>query len=160
MAVGTSRALLLPARGRPDPQPEAQLATLGRQLGYGRRFRPSRSHVGLIILVVIGFWMVLGFARTITQLNAATEHQLTLSAETAALTAQVEAGHRELDLVQTDGFQALQARAFGIGAPGEVAFSLESGAPSPPPVIPLGSASVAAQPQTPLDAWLQLLFGD
>jgi hypothetical protein len=160
VAALTSRALPLPAQRSAEPIAETPLTTLGRQLGYGRRFRPSRSLVGLIILVVIGFWMVLGFARTITQLNAATDRQVTLSAETAALAARVEAGHRELDLVQTDGFQALQARSFGIGAPGEIAFSLESGAPSPQPIIPLGSAGRAAQPQSPLDAWLRLLFGD
>ncbi len=162
VAVGVfaSRTLPLPAERRPNPEAEAQLTTLGRQLGYGRRFRPARSHVGLIVLLVIAFWVVLGFARTITQLNAATERQVVLTVETTALTAQLDAGHRELELVQTDGFQALQARAFGIGAPGEIAFALESGAPAPVPVVPLGSDGPRSAPQTPLDAWLRLLFGD
>jgi hypothetical protein len=160
VAVLSSRSLPLPAQRRQDAQADAQLTALGRQLGYGRRFRPGRSHIGLIVLVVIAFWVVLGFARTITQLNAATERQLVLSAETTALTAQLEAGHRELLLVQTDGFQALQARAFAIGAPGEIAFALESGAPAPVAIVPLGSTGPGAEPQTPLDAWLRLLFGD
>lgn len=156
----TSGTLPLAAQRRPNPQAEAQLTDLGRQLGYGRRFRPGRSHIGLIVVGVIAFWVVLGFARTMTQLNAATERRVALTAETTALTAQVDAAHRELELIQTDGFQALQARAFAIGAPGEIAFALESGAPSPAPVVPLGSEGAAAEPQTPLDAWLRLLFGD
>ena len=160
MAVLTSPTLALTAQHKPNPPAEAQLTTLGRQLGYGRRFRPGRSHIGLIVLVVIAFWVVLGFAGTMTELNAATDRRVVLTAETNALTAQVDAAHRELELVQTDGFQALQARAFAIGAPGEIAFALESGAPSPAPVVPLGRESPGSEPQTPLDAWLRLLFGD
>lgn len=160
VAVVPSRTLRMPAQRQRNPEAEAQLTTLGRQLGYGRRFRPGRSHVGLIVLLVIAFWVVLGFARTMTQLNTATERQAVLTAETTALTAQLDAGHRELVLVQTDGFLALQARAFGIGAPGEVAFALEAGAPPPVPVVPLGSDGPGAEPQTPLDAWLRLLFGN
>jgi hypothetical protein len=160
VAVLPSRALPVPAQRRPSPEAEAQLTTVGRQLGYGRRFRPGRSHIGLIVLLVIASWVALGFARTMTQLNAATERQAVLAAETAALSAQLDAGHRELVLVQTDGFLALQARAFGIGAAGEVAFALESGAPPPAKVVPLGSDGPGAEPQTPLDAWLRLLFGD
>ncbi len=159
VAVPTSRTQPLAAQRRPSPKAEAQLTTLGRQLGYGRRFRPGRSHIGLIVVVVIAFWVVLGFARTMTQLNAATERRVVLTAETSALTAAVQAAHRELELVQTDGFLTLQARTFAIGAPGEIAFSLESGAPDPAPVVPLGAEN-SAEPQTPLDAWLRLLFGD
>ncbi|MGI8929045.1 MAG: hypothetical protein ACR2H0_06245 [Candidatus Limnocylindrales bacterium] len=160
MAVLTSRTPALAAQSGQQPHAEAQLTDLGRQLGYGRRFRPGRSHIGLLVVIVVAFWVVLGFARTMTQLNAATERRVVLTAETTALTAQVDAAHRELVLIQTDGFQALQARAFAIGAPGEIAFALEAGAPSPVPVVPLGSEGAATDPQTPLDAWLKLLFGD
>lgn len=156
----TSRTLPLAAQSSKKPEAEAQLTDLGRQLGYGRRFRPGRSHIGLLIVVVIAFWVVLGFARTMTELNAATERRTVLAAETTALAAQVDAAHRELVLIQTDGFQALQARAFAIGAPDEIAFALEAGAPPPVPVMPLGSEGNATNAQTPLDAWLRLLFGD
>jgi hypothetical protein len=137
----------------------AQLTSLRSQLGYGRRFRPGRT-LGLIALLVVGVWVVVSFGRTITSLNDATDREAILQSETAALTAQLEAGHRELELVQTDAFQALQARAFGIGRPGEIAFSLESDAPSPEHITPLGSAGQQGAPQTPLDAWLRLLFGE
>lgn len=125
-----------------------------------RRFRLTRGHVVAVVLVIVGLWVVLSFGRTITQLNAATDREQRLTDETAQLAAQLDANRRELELVQTDAFQALQAREFGIGKPGEVNFSLEPGAPSPPPVIPLGNEGNQAAPHTPLDAWLKLLFGD
>lgn len=160
LAVSESGALLVPASGRPTVATDTDVSSLKRQLGYGRRFRPGRKHLGLLVLLIVGSWVVVSFGRTITQLNSASERQAVLAADTAALSAQLEAGHRELQLVQTDDFQALQARAFGIGAPGEVAFSLEFAAPVAPRVAPLGSVGAGAQPQTPLDAWLRLLFGD
>ena len=125
-----------------------------------RRLKLTRAHALAVVIVIVGLWVVLSFGRTITALNSATDREEQLVDETAALTAQIEASHRELALVQTEGFQALQARAFGIGKPTEVNFSLEPGAPSPEPVIPLGSEGNRAAPQTPLDAWLRLLFGD
>jgi hypothetical protein len=125
-----------------------------------RRFRLTRAHAVALVIVIVGLWVVLSFGRTITALNSATDREQQLADETAQLTAQLEANHRELALVQTEGFQALQARAFGIGRPTEVNFSLEPGAPSPQPVTPLGSERNRASPQTPLDAWLRLLFGD
>jgi hypothetical protein len=114
----------------------------------------------LLAVVVIGVWVVVGFGRTITSMNAAMDRQAVLTAETQSLAARLEAGERELDLVQTNGFQALQARAFGIGAPGEIAFALEPGAPQASLIVPLGSAGTAGEAKSPVEAWLRLLFGD
>lgn len=161
VAVAPSRELLpLPARRRPQPELEQQLSTLRVQLGYGGRLRPGRSQLGLIVLLVIAFWVLLGFARTLTQLNAATEREAIIGAESALMTDRLEAGRRELQLVQTDTFQGLQARAYGMGASGERVFSLESGAPVAPLIVPLGSSPSDVQAQRPLDAWLRLLVGD
>jgi hypothetical protein len=121
--------------------------------------RPNRSHVALLAVIVIAFWVVLGFAGTITELNVATERQTELTAATRVLTDRLAAGHREVLLIQTDAFQALQARGFGVGAPGEVSFSVASDSPAPR-VVPLGSTDAAAAAQTPLDAWLRMLFGN
>jgi len=163
IAVATLPARALPADGprtSPDPVVEAQIATLKKQIGFGRKYRPGRSHVGLIVLIVVGAWVVLSFGRTITSLNAATDRQAALTAETAALSAQLSAVHREMDLIQTDAFQGLQARAYGIGASGEIAFSLDADAPQPPAIAPLGADANSGTPQTPLDAWLRLIFGN
>ncbi|HYI21779.1 MAG TPA: hypothetical protein VEX62_04000 [Candidatus Limnocylindrales bacterium] len=138
---------------------DEQLSTLGKQIGYGRKFRPKRSQFVLIALAVLGFWLVIVFGRALTELNEVTARQAVVVGETQALQLRLEAGRRELQLVQTDSFQALQARSFGMGEPGEIVFSLQ-GADTGLPIIPLGSATAAAPAGSPLDAWLDLLFGD
>ncbi len=112
--------------------------------------------LGAILLVAV--WLVLVFGRALTELNEATQRAAALTAESATLEAQLEAGWRELELVQTDAFQRLQARAYGMGGAGERAFSLAADAPSPAPIVPLGGESTTV-PRTPLESWLRLLFG-
>ena len=160
MALDAARALNPSAGGATDTDAAAQLSSLRKQLGYNRKFRPGRNHIVLLAIIVIGAWVVVGFGRTITSMNAAVDRQAALTAENQTLNAQLTAGERELVLVQTDGFQALQARAFGIGRPGEIAFSLETDAPPAPEVVPLGSIGTAAESNAPLESWLRLLFGD
>ena len=125
-------------------------------------FRLRRLHLVLMLMAIVGVWLVFVFARALSDVDRATARQQTISPEAATLQARLDADHRELLLVQTDAFQRLQARAYGMGAPGEVVFSLPQDAPSPPPIVPLG----ASQPQpgsstaTALDAWLHILFGN
>ena len=123
-----------------------------------RTLRSTRSYVLLIGAVLLAAWLVLVFGRALTDLNEATERADGIRAESAALEARLDAGQDELALVQSDAFQQMLARGYGLGRPGERAFGLEAGAPSPPLVMPLGS-SAAATEQTPLEAWLALLFG-
>ena len=139
---------------------QKRLSDLGRQIGHGRRFRPRRSHLLVIGLLILGVWLVLVFGRALTELNEATARQAAVAAENAALEQRLEAGKRELELVQTDSFQRLQARAFGLGEAGERVFSLDSEASPAPPIIPLGGSNAPATSDTPLEAWLNLLFGD
>ncbi len=160
VALASASELPLRARTAPEPELQQQLTTLGRQIGYGRRFRPGRSQLLLVGLLILGLWLVLVFGRALTDLNNASERQQALAAESQALSQRLAAGRRELQLVQTDSFQRLQARAFGLGAPGELVFSLESGAPTAAPVMPLGGAGAGPEVVSPLDAWLRLLFGD
>lgn len=137
-----------------------QLDSLGRQIGYGRGMRPRRAQILAIILIVLAFWLLVTFGRALGQLNDATQREATAAAETRTLQAQLEAGRRELMLVQTDAFQALEARALGMGGSGEKIFALTADAPPPPAIVPLGQDSAASATKSPLDAWLELLFGD
>jgi hypothetical protein len=148
-----------PAAPTPDtaiggPAPAAVL----RRSRYRGSLRPARSYLVVAAIVVIGIWLVLVFGRAVTELNEATERAAVLAAESAALEQRLEAGRRELELVQSDAFQQMQARSFGLGADGERAFALEPGAPPPDAVIPLGAESQSVA-QTPLESWLRLLFG-
>lgn len=124
-----------------------------------RRFKLGRGHLAVLGIVVVAVWLVFVFGRALGDLDRAGARHDQVRDEAAALEQRLAADRREFELVQTDGFQALQARSFGMGAPGEQIFSLEAGAPRPEPVVPLGGAPLAAGPTTPLDAWLELLFG-
>ena len=127
-----------------------------------RSFRLRRMHLVLIGIAIVAVWLVFVFARAMGDVDKATARQHSIAAEAAALQARLDADHREQVLVQTDAFQRLEARAYGIGAPGEVVFSLPQDAPSAAPITPLGGAAASATsaaPVSPLDAWLKLIFG-
>ena len=143
----------------PDTQLSSRLDSLGRQIGYGRGPRPGRTQFVAVLLVIVGVWLVIGFGQALGQLNDATQRQVAAAAETQTLQAQLEAGRRELMLVQTDAFQGLQARALGMGQNGELVFGMTADAPPPPPIVPLGRTAAPAATKTPLEAWLDLLFG-
>ncbi len=138
----------------------AAVAAAPNRPAYGRRLRPGRSQIALVAIVVVGIWIVAAFAGAINQLSLVSATHDDLATETAALDARVAAGNQEVILVQADGYQALAARAYGIGRPAEVYFALEEGAPSPEPVAQLGTGDDSLRGATALDAWLGLLFGD
>ena len=144
----------------PDSDLGNRLDSLGRQIGYGRGLRPRRAQILAVVLIVLAFWLLVTFGRALGQLNDATQRQAAAATETSALQAQLESGRRELMLVQTDAFQGMQARALGMGSPGEQIFALTTDAPPPPVIVPLGNTGGEAAPQSPLAAWLELLFGN
>jgi hypothetical protein len=150
------------------PRAAVALATPESRAASGRAgprgFRLRRLHLVLIGLAIIGVWLVFVFARALGDVDHATSRQQAVAEEASTLQARLDADRRELLLVQTDAFQRLQARAYGLGGPGEVVFSLPQDAPSPPPITPLGggqrSATGTTDSVTPLDAWLRLIFGN
>ena len=97
----------------------SRLDSLGRQIGYGRGLRPRRAQILAVLMVVLALWLLFTFGKALSQLNDATQREAAAAAETRTLQAQLAAGRRELTLVQTDAFQALQARALGMGGSGE-----------------------------------------
>lgn len=126
----------------------------------GRRLRPTRLQLGVVMGIVVALWFVLAFARTMSQLNEATTRTAGVRAENAALTQRLAAAQAEADLLQSDAYLRFAARSFGMGGAGERAFGLAPGAPSPAAMVPLGQSTAAQQQATPLDNWLSLLFGD
>lgn len=138
----------------------SRLDSLGRQIGYGRGLRPRRRQVFAVLLVIVALWLLITFGRALGQLNDATQREAAAAAQTRSLQAQLDAGRRELMLVQTDAFQQIEARAMGMGGSGEKVFALTADAPPPPQIVPLGQAGASAATKSPIDTWLELLFGN
>lgn len=122
----------------------------------------SRRRVITAAGILLAGWLALSFARQVGEATAATTRAAELRAANAELHTEVERLGRDLDQVQDMRFIRLEARAVGLGAKGEVPFALAAGAPSLPADAP-GSAAVrlGAEPiaQSPIDAWLEILFG-
>jgi hypothetical protein len=122
----------------------------------------SRRRVVTVAGVLAASLLTLGFVRQVGEASAATDRAADLRAANAALRDEVAGLERDLNHVQDPRFIKLAGRAFGLGGPGEIPFALAAGAPPLAADAP-GSASVrlgADPPNTsPLDAWLEVLFG-
>jgi hypothetical protein len=136
------------ARGEPD------LATLPI-IGLTRRRMATLLGVALVA------WVVILFARQVTDAAAATGKAEAMVAANATRQTEVAGLEHELEVIQEPAFIAQQARGYGLGSAHEIPFSLGPGASSLPSDAP-GSASVRLGARTsisPLDRWLTLLFG-
>lgn len=122
----------------------------------------SRRRVVTAAGIVVASLLAVGFLRQVGEATEASNRAAELRAANAALQAEVAQLQQDLTHVQDPRFIQLEGRAFGLGAKGEVPFALAAGAPALGADAP-GSAAVrlGAPPldQTPLDAWLEALFG-
>ena len=122
----------------------------------------SRRHVAWLAGGLLATWIVIAFARQVGDAAAASARAGQLAADNAALASEVSSLQGELDLIVRPTYVAVQARGVGLGAPHEIAFSLDPRVPAPVDGAP-GSASArlgsSAVRQTPLESWLSLLFG-
>ena len=122
----------------------------------------TRRRAGYALGVLLAGWVLVVFARQVSEAAAATSRADDLREANAALEAHVADLRQELALIQRPTYVEQQARSYGWGGGREMAFTLEAGAPPLPDDAP-GSAAVrlGATPRdrTPLDAWLELLFG-
>ncbi len=143
------------AAGRLSRLSAPDLATLPVAGITGRRMA-----IGLGVLFAA--WIVLMFARQVSEASAATSRADVLVIANDDQRARVAALSRELQQIQRQRYIDQQARAYGLGMTREIAFSLDPNAPPLPADAP-GSASVrlgtATDGGTPLEHWLTLLFG-
>lgn len=122
----------------------------------------SRRRVGFALVAVVAAWVVVVFARQVGEASAASARAAELADANAVLAAHVEALERELVQIQDPAYISQQARAHRMGNGREIPFQL---APDAPPLADdaPGSASVrvgaVVDRPSPLDAWLDLLFG-
>lgn len=160
---GARATTALPRPATPQP-PAAPRASTGPTLDPASLPMPSLSRRRVVTAagVLLAGLLTLSFARQVGEATAATDRATELRAINAALHDDVARLERDLGHVQDLRFIRLEGRSFGLGGPREIPFALAAGAPSLAPDAP-GSASVrlGAVPRvaSPLDAWLEVLFG-
>jgi hypothetical protein len=108
---------------------------------------------------LVATWIALVIAGAVGDSSAVNERAAALRSENADLQARLEMTRREVELVQSEPYVDLEARAFGMGRGNERAFSLQPGAPPPQRLRLLGEDADQAAANSPLDDWLELLFG-
>lgn len=116
----------------------------------------------LVGALILASWLVLAFARQVGDAAAASVRADDLRDANGALELEVAALDRELMRIQDPRYVALVARGYRLGGSDEIPFTLSAEAPPLAADAP-GSASVrlGAEPsgRSPLESWLQLLFG-
>jgi cell division protein FtsB len=122
----------------------------------------TRRRIALLVAGLVGLWLVGVFARQVGEASTAANQADQMRARNAAMQRDVTSLEQELTLVKQPAFTAEMARAYLLGTPREIPFTLAPNAPPLPADAP-GSAGIKPDPQTtatsPLDAWLKALFG-
>ncbi|MDP2350773.1 MAG: septum formation initiator family protein [Chloroflexota bacterium] len=122
----------------------------------------TRRRIALLIGSLVAAWVILLFARQVSEASDATVRAADMRAANVSLQAEVAALEEELLLIQRQDYIEQQAREYRLGKPQEVPFVLADDAPPLAADAP-GTAAVrlgaVVDPPSPFDAWLHLLFG-
>jgi hypothetical protein len=161
--------------GRPDSRAELNARAVADEPAEGSTPTPdvvdlsglsvagiTRRRVGWVAAGLLSIWIVVVFARQVGDATTATNRAAQMAIDNAALAAEVEALRNEVSMIVEPAFVGQQARGHGLGTPREIPFTLDPSVPAPVDGAP-GSASVrlgaSDDRQSPLEAWLSLLFG-
>ena len=122
----------------------------------------TRRRVGWVAAGLFAMWIVAVFARQAGDAAAAANRAVQLAQDNAALAAEVQSLQGEVDMIVRPEYIWVQSRAYGLGDPHEIPFTLDPAIPAPVDGAP-GSSAVRlgahVERQTPLESWLSLLFG-
>jgi len=122
----------------------------------------TRRRMAAVVAGILAAWIVIVFARQVSEASAASGRAFGIASDNVALQRQVAGLDRELDLIARQRFVQQQARAYRLGGPKEIAFTLAPNAPALDDDAP-GSAAVRLGAVTdevePLERWLTVLFG-
>jgi hypothetical protein len=146
------------ADGNADEVPPRALPDLSSLpiAGLGRR------QVAILLGAVLAVWIIAVFARQVGDASAASDRAQVLVSSNEELRRDINAYRRELEFIQRQEYVLQQARGYGLGTAREIPFSMAADAPTLPADAP-GSAAVRVGADiaeaTPLDRWLELLFG-
>lgn len=122
----------------------------------------SRRRVAWVGLTVLAAWIVIAFAGQAAEASRATVRVTDERARNADVAAQTEGIRRELDLATQEKWVLQQARAYRLGSRAERPFALAPGAPAladDAPGSPTRRLGADTTPRSPLEGWLEVLFG-
>ena len=101
----------------------------------------TRRRVAILASAMLAAWIIIAFARQVGEVSAASTRAQDIASANAAMRIEVSALERELDLIARQRYIEQQGRAYGLGGPREIPFSLAKDAPVLPADAP-GSAAV------------------
>jgi cell division protein FtsB len=122
----------------------------------------SRRQVAWVGLAVLAAWIVLGFVGQAADASRMSGRVADAQARNAAVEARTDALRRELAMVTEERWILQAARAYQLGSRKERPFALSpDAAPLPPdaPGSPARRLGAVAERPSPLDSWLEVLFG-
>lgn len=128
--------------------------------------RPSmpltRRRMVLLVGGLVGLWLLGTFARQVGDAASAANQADQMRARNAAMERDVASLEQEIKLIKQPAFVSQMARGYLLGSPVEIPFTVDPKAPPLPADAP-GSVGIkpadSAQSASPLDSWLQVLFG-
>jgi len=122
----------------------------------------TRRRLALLVAGLFVLWLVGVFARQVGEAASAAYQADQMKLRNAAMRDDVASLDRELTLIRQPAFTSQMARAYLLGTAREIPFTIDPKAPALPANAP-GSVgikpSVQSQQTSPLDSWLQALFG-
>ncbi|GEM_PF-6916426 len=138
--------------GRPPRTPRDRIARIGGRI-------PGRAALWALVALILAGWLAFAFAGVLGESAELRERVARERAVNEEMRARAEAGAREIALLDDEGFLDQLARAWGLGAGRERAFSLADpdAPPAPLPQLP-GAPEPAPEPGI-LDDLLRVLTG-
>ncbi len=122
----------------------------------------TKRRLALLVGGLVALWLVGFFAHQVGEAASAASQADQMRVKNEAAARDVASLAQELKLVQEPAFVSEMARGYLLGSPGEIPFTLGPSAPPLPANAPgsVGIKPVApAQKVSPLESWLQTLFG-
>jgi cell division protein FtsB len=120
----------------------------------------GRRAAGLVLGLFVAIGLIVVFGSNLSRSTDVESEAARLQAEVDLLREREAAFKAEVEFLESDAFAAQQARLEGFGDDRERRFRLAADAPSPAPIVPIGSEAVEAGGRAPFDAWMDLLFGE
>jgi cell division protein FtsB len=122
----------------------------------------TRRRLALLVAGMFALWLVGVFARQVGEASSAASQADQMRARNAGIERDIASLEQEIKLVKQPEYVAQAARAYLLGSPLEIPFTLDPNAPALPAGSP-GSVGIKPDAQTqatsPLDSWLTVLFG-